>query len=173
MTKSVCSSQWYLAQLKPNCGSIALRNLQRQGFECFLPLERRTCRRANRLSTVTSAYFPGYLFVSVLPDSAPWRAIRSTHGVARLVSFGPQPAPVPAHIVTELMQSCDADGCIRPQLEFAEGDGVCIAHGPLASFIGRIDRLAPEERAWVLLDIMGKETRVSVPKADLRLAARG
>ena len=32
-------TSWFLAQLKPNCANIADRNLKRQGFQTFLPVE--------------------------------------------------------------------------------------------------------------------------------------
>lgn len=170
MTAEQNASQWYLAQLKPNCASLATRNLERQGFATFLPLERTTQRKGKRLVAVKRPYFPGYVFVGIDAASAPWRAIQSTHGVARLVRFGSAPAPVPSALVTELQDTCDDDGCITAQAALAQGDDVRIASGPFTDFIGRIERLAPDQRAWVLLDVMGQATRVSIPADDLRFA---
>lgn len=162
---------WFLAQLKPNCAQIALRHLERQGFECFLPLERSTKRRGSRFASRLLPYFPGYMFVAFHNHSAPWRAIRSTQGVARLVSFGAEPTQVPNHIIEELVQNCDEDGCVRNCASLAAGDRVRIASGPFGSFIGQVDRIGREERVWVLLDIMGKATRVALTNSDLRLAS--
>lgn len=164
-------SHWYLAQLKPNCSAIAERNLARQGFATFLPLERSTQRKGKQLIAVKRPYFAGYLFVRIDPSSAPWRAIHSTQGVARLISFGAQPTPVPPGIVSGLQQACGEDGCIETHAALAQGDHVRIAQGPFASFIGKVDSLAPDKRTWVLLDVMGKATRVSIPSGDLRLAS--
>jgi transcriptional antiterminator RfaH len=164
-------SQWYLAQVKPNCAAVAQRNLERQGFACFVPLERYTLRRAGRFVSQTRLYFPGYLFVSFRPSSAPWRAITSTHGIAQMVRFGGQPAAVPAQIVSELQAACDHEGCITEQAPLAAGDDVRIAHGPFAGFAGRVDQAAPEQRLWVLLDVMGQATRVSLSSRDLRRAS--
>ncbi|WP_428027923.1 transcription termination/antitermination protein NusG [Altererythrobacter sp.] len=171
MTSNRQTDLWYLAQIKPNCGQIAQRNLTRQKFKTFLPLERETRTRGTRYVTTTRPYFPGYLFVAFDPDSAPWRAIRSTQGVAGLVCFGQQPAPVPTGIVEELLARAREDGTIRPSLEMSDGDVVRIADGPLVGFVGQVERLAPEQRAWVLLDVMGKKTRVSMPRTDLRMVS--
>lgn len=160
--------RWFLAQLKPNCDFIAERNLMQQGFRTFLPLERKIRRHRGRLRSVKSPYFPGYIFVGVEANASPWRAIHSTYGVSRLVSFGLQPALVPPKIVEELLVFCDADGCIENLSPLTEGDEVQVRDGPLANFTGKIEKLAPNERAWVLIDIMGKATRSLVRRGDIR-----
>ena len=160
---------WYLAQLKPNCASIAQRNLARQGFETFLPLERTTQRKGGQLVEVKRPYFAGYLFVGIKTGAAPWSAIHSTLGIARLVRFGSTPAHVPTELVSELRGACDAECCVTTHVALEKGDDVRIAAGPFSDFIGQVEQLAPDKRAWVLLDVMGKATRVSIPSADLRI----
>nr|WP_298898282.1 transcription termination/antitermination NusG family protein [uncultured Altererythrobacter sp.] len=170
MTERHNASPWYLAQLKPNCSAIAERNLARQGFVSFLPLERITIRKGKQLANSKRPYFPGYIFVKVEQDSAPWRVIQSTQGVTRLISFGAEPTPVPPNIVSGLRQACDAECCITAQSDLAVGAHVRIAQGPFASFIGQVERSTPEQRVWILLDVMGKATRVSLQRSDVRIA---
>ena len=50
------------------------------------------------------------------------------------------------------------------------GDEVRVIQGPFANFIGKIENLKADQRAWVLLDVMGKQTRVSISRGDLRVA---
>lgn len=162
------ATEWYLAQLRPNCAALAKRNLARQGFGSFLPLERYTKRSGKRLMPAKRPYFPGYLFVSVAAHSSPWRAILSTSGISQLVRFGDKPSPVPSSLVSELQRACDDDGCLSLHAEFKEGESVRIARGPFAGLVGRIDQLTPEKRVWVLLDVIGKSTRVSIRDENLR-----
>ncbi|WP_261320580.1 transcription termination/antitermination protein NusG [Qipengyuania aquimaris] len=68
----------------------------------------------------------------------------------------------------ELLGCCDPDGCIKDLTPLLEGDDVQVHDGPLTSFTGKIDKLAPNERAWLLIDIMGKATRTLVRRGDLR-----
>ena len=166
-TNSDSLPSWFLAQVKPNCSSIAERNLLRQGFTTFLPLERRTRKKSGQLRQVKAPYFPGYIFVRDDVQASPWRAIQSTYGVSRIVSFGIRPAPVPPEIMEELLERCDFEGCIQRTDKFAEGDEVQICNGPLTDFTGLIEKMAPDERAWLLIDIMGKATRSLVSCADL------
>lgn len=166
--KSNSLAPWFLAQLKPNSASIAERNLARQGFATFLPLERRTQSKNGQLQAVKTPYFPGYMFVRDDSHSSPLRAIHSTYGITRLVSFGARPASVPPEIIKELLECCDSEGCIQRLDQFADGDEVQVCDGPFVNFTGIIDKLAPAERVWLLIDIMGKATRSLIKRADLR-----
>ena len=58
-------NDWYLIQLKPNSHRLAERNLNRQGFETFLPMQKITRRKASRFVSDLKPLFPGYMFVSV------------------------------------------------------------------------------------------------------------
>ena len=50
------------------------------------------------------------------------------------------------------------------------GDQVRLTSGPFADFVGTIESIAPERRVWVLIEIMGGQTRVAVAADHLRMA---
>ena len=162
---------WYLAQTRPNAGEIAKRNLHRQGFKTFQPMEIRSIVRRGRFVEQRRPFFTGYLFVSYPAPSAPWSLVNSTYGIARLVRFGDRPAPVPERVMADLLAACDENAIISVEQGLAVGDTVEVLRGPLASFVGELERHSPDERAVILLDIIGKQTRVMVNKADLRAAS--
>ena len=56
-------AKWYVAQVKPNGFASAEANLDRQGFETFMPLRRKTVRHARQMRDVLRPVFPGYLFI--------------------------------------------------------------------------------------------------------------
>lgn len=162
---------WFLAQVKPNADQIAKRNLERQGFLTFQPMELRTIVQRGKLSEQLRPLFAGYLFVAYPAASAPWSLVNSTYGVSRLVKFGERPAAVPEFVMTELFGACDKNGVICVVPAISVGDRVEVARGPLTNFVGYVQRLAADQRAIILLDIIGKQTRVAVNMADLRAAS--
>ena len=64
---------WYLIYTKPRQEAIALTNLSRQGFECYLPMLKVEKIRQRKTALVTETMFPRYLFIqeSSIP-SAMW-----------------------------------------------------------------------------------------------------
>jgi len=162
------ANTWFLAQLRPNSAAIAERNLQRQHFLTFLPRETCTRRVRGQFVSRPEPLFPGYIFVSFNPARGRWNTINSTFGVSRLVSFGSAPAQVPDDLVSKLILRCDAEGMLRAAHDLSEGDTVVIASGPFSDFIGQIETIEAEKRVFVLLDMMGRQTRVQANAQDLR-----
>jgi len=149
MTYHDHAKSWFLAQLKPNCVHIADRNLKQQGFQTFLPMEEGSQNRKGRFIPSLRPVFPGYVFVS-------------------FVSFGNEPAIVPFDIVNQLMLRCDNDGKMLPPKLLKSGDEVRITSGPFVDFVATIDNIRPDQRVWVLMEIMGGQTRVAVKVDQLQ-----
>ncbi len=169
MTNSEERADWFLAQLKPNCGQIAKRNLERQGFQIFLPHQEETTRHKGKFTTKLKPLFPGYIFVALDVLRGRWRAVNSTHGVTHLVSFGGKPTTVPTDIILSLMRRCDADAILLPPPTLSAGDNVHLTSGPFADFVATVEQISPDKRVWVLLDLMGRQTRLAVGADSLRL----
>ena len=161
-------TSWFLAQLKPNCGHIAQRNLKRQNMRTFLPLEEATKRQSGKFATALKPLFPGYIFVAFNIASGRYRAVNSTYGITRLVSFGKDPAPVPLDIISQLLLRCDASGKLMPPKFLKAGDQVRITTGPFADFVAEIETIGPDRRVWVLMELMGGQMRVAVSAGQLR-----
>lgn len=159
---------WFLAQLKPNSARIAQDNLKRQGFDTFLPLEKRTKTRNERFVTTDQPLFPGYIFLAFDPQGGLWRKVNATRGVTKLVSLAGCPTPVPNGIITTLKARCDADGRLMDAQALAPGDAVVVKTGAFAQMTAEILAVAPDRRVWVLLDIMGRQTRTAVDPDNLQ-----
>lgn len=88
--------RWCLVHTKPRQEKCALENLNRQGYQCYLPTLPSEKLRQGLLTFVDEPLFTRYLFIRLGEgDSArSWAPIRSTKGVSSLVSFGLEPARV-------------------------------------------------------------------------------
>ena len=104
---------WYVVNTQPNGEERARLNLERQGFDVYLPRYLKHRRHARRIERVRRPLFPRYLFVRFDPDTAQWRSINGTFGVAHLVSHGNQPVPVPDNIVDAIQARRKGPVCHR------------------------------------------------------------
>lgn len=168
MTTHDRGTTWFLAQFKPNSHNIAERNLVRQGFRTFLPMQEETKRARGKFITQMRPLFPGYLFVALDVLKGGWRSVNSTYGVTRLVSLGKEPTPVPLDLVSQLMLRCDREGKLLPPKLLQPGDEVMVTKGPFTDFVATIERIAPDKRVYVLMELMGAKTRVAVSAEHLR-----
>ena len=90
--------RWYAVHCKPREDGRAERHLSRQCYEIFRPLVQLRRRRSGRMTNIIESLFPRYLFVHLDDIAESWACIRSTRGVAGLVTFGGRPAAVPEPI---------------------------------------------------------------------------
>ncbi len=162
------SARWYVVQVKPNDVTRALTNLERQGFETFMPMRLKTIRHARQMKNVLKPIFLNYLFVRFAAESASWRKINSTFGVLRLISFGKNlPTPVPVDLMAGLRARCDDAQILQPLDDLRTGEKVMILSGPFANFVGEIETFIADDCVRLLFEYMGQVTRVDMPTIDL------
>ena len=161
------SKHWYVVGVRPNSGVIAVRNLVRQGFDTFMPMEIRSQRKGTQFIEVRKALFPGYVFVGVDALELSWRKLNSTYGVTRVVSFGNVPARIPNQLIHELKSRCDPAGLLLPIANLSRGDAVVLKSGPFVDFVATVESHAADQRIWVMLELMGSQTRILTPSEHL------
>lgn len=159
---------WFLIHTKPRQEKCALQNLERQGYECFLPTLPVEKIRQGQLSVLEEPLFPRYLFICLGSDSAAksWSPIRSTRGVNRLVSFGSQPAKVD-HSLVKTLQAYGAHVQQTPQRLFNSGEKVLITAGPFAGIEAVYQMTDGECRAMVLIEFMSKPVAMPIQPCQL------
>ena len=161
---------WYLVQLKPNSFVKAKQHLHRQGFAVFAPELKVTKKSNDRFLTKHELLFPGYIFVGVPAETAPWRAINSTRGVSRIVSFGPKPNLVPRTLIAKLRERFETESDTAKTEDFLVNDTVHLTSGPFTEFVAKVQENShtSQQRVWILIDLMGRLTRLCYDKNDLR-----
>ncbi|NDC76093.1 transcription/translation regulatory transformer protein RfaH [bacterium] len=160
---------WYLVHTKPRQEDIALANLERQGYECYLPQMRIERIRRRKAEIATEPMFPRYLFIQL--DSSDqgksWSPIRSTLGVSQLVHFGARAAKVDDTLVDLLRQR---ERTLPTEAMFQIGDSVVIADGPFAGIEAIYQTSDAERRAFILLEILAKPVSMHIDASRLRKA---
>ncbi|MDA0275963.1 MAG: transcription/translation regulatory transformer protein RfaH [Proteobacteria bacterium] len=161
-------SNWYLIHTKIRQERGALENLQRQGFECFLPQIWVEKLRRGALQVVQEPLFPRYLFIRLGTDtgSQSWTPIRSTLGVSRLVTFGQTPAKIADELVADIRAQSGSSEVQRRHFE--RGDPVVVTDGPFVGVEAIYQMADGEGRVIVLFNIMSKDVKMAVAPTRIR-----
>lgn len=160
--------RWYLIHTKVSAEAIAQRNLERQGYEVYLPRLAQSVRFDGRWRDCMMALFPRYLFLRLDEGRQPLAPVRSTVGVATVVRFGSRYTTVPDKIVNELRSRADpVSGLHRLKRKplWVAGATVRITAGSFEGLEGIFERFAGSERVLVLLNLLGQEASVRIPSA--------
>ena len=156
---------WYVVATRPKQESVARDHLTRQGYRVLLPEVSLKKRRQSRWVASVEPLFPGYLFVKVAfgqDDTAP---IRSTRGCRDLVRFGEHHPPVPALVLNALLDQ--AASVIEGDPRFTAGEAVLVESGPFAGLTAVFDMANGDDRAQVLIEMLGKVQRVVLDSDQL------
>jgi transcriptional antiterminator RfaH len=163
-------SNWYLIHTKIRQEQCALQNLERQGFECYLPQIQAEKLRRGALAVHAEPLFPRYLFIRLGQGLAAqsWAPIRSTTGVSRLVAFGNVPAKIDDGLVDLIRAQTGGANAVRSQFE--TGQPILITQGPFAGLEAVYQMSDGESRVMVLLNILSKNVKLALAPSSIRKA---
>lgn len=162
---------WYLIYTKPRAETVAQENLQRQGYETYLPLVQEKRRQRGKYRTVIEAMFSRYLFIHLNCKTDNWAPIRSTVGVSNLVRFSGYPSLVPQELIDSIKSLENEQGVHEIKgHDFQTGDTVYIVDGVFAGLKAIYQAKTSQERVNVLLNIAGQFTRVNLNINELSYA---
>jgi transcriptional antiterminator RfaH len=157
--------RWFVVLTKPASEQVAQVNLERQGFRVYSPRLSRPLFQRGRWVDRIVPLFPRYVFVQLDVARQSLSPVRSTSGVAALVRFGGEPKVVPNVIVDSLIGRADPESGLHHLSDraFKRGAPVSIVAGAFSGLDGVFEREAGEERAVVLLHLLGQQTPVGIP----------
>ncbi len=157
---------WYVVWCKPRQEAIAEQNLKFQGFDVYLPRIQVRKRRRNLWIDSVQVLFPRYLFVRVDRVRQSTASIRSTRGALGLVRFGVEPVVVPDRVVEAIVFREDTATGLHgdSRREFRTGELVTMIDGPFAGMEGIFASDDGDERAVLLIELLGKINRVSLSR---------
>jgi transcriptional antiterminator RfaH len=164
---------WYLIHSKPSGETLAVRNLERQGYEVYLPRVVQTVRRAGRWHDRVGPLFPRYLFLRLNEGQQALGPVASTLGVAGIVRFGSRYTVVPDRVVRDLQGRAEPQSGLhrlnrKPQL--LPGTAVRVSSGPFDGLEGVFEREAGADRVVVLLKLLGQTAPVCVSVNSIELS---
>ena len=159
-------NSWYVVHTKPRQESVALAQLERQGYICYLPFIQAERIRRGKASIAQEPLFPRYLFIYL--DSSQqgksWAPIRSTIGVSNLVQFGQRTAKVSEALIEALRTR---ELSIPARELFQAGDAVTITTGPFAGLDAIYQTSNAERRAVILIELLSKTIGLQINNASL------
>lgn len=162
---------WFVVRTKTGAEDRAVWHLKNQGFEAYLPRYRKEIRHARKTQTVLRPVFPGYVFVRMDLEQQRWRAINGTMGVISLVQFGEAPRAIADVIIDDIRQREEGGVVSLAPDGLKAGDIVRVREGAFAEHMALLAEVSDDKRVILLLDLMGREVRISARKENLAKAS--
>jgi transcription termination/antitermination protein NusG len=156
---------WYALWTRSRHESSVCRELQARGHEVFLPTVPRWSAWKDRRKQIHWPLFPGYCFVRFDPQA--WISIVNCNGVAGIVSFGGEPAPVPDHEIEGIRRLINSDLQYDPCPFVRCGMLVEVVRGPLTGLTGRLIRKGTRSHLVLSIESVNQSVIVQLEASDV------
>ncbi len=133
--------------------------------EVKIPTETVVEIKDNKRREVERKLFPGYVLVKMIVTDESWYIIRNTRGVTGFVGTTTKPIPLTQYEVDRLgVESKEV------KIDYAVGDSVKVADGPLAGFVGIVEEIdTVKQTVKVKVSMFGRETSAELGLGEVSL----
>ena len=157
--------QWFVVHTQPQKEALAAQQLEQQGFVAYCPKYQKQRKHARKIETILAPLFPRYLFVELNLERDRWRSINGTRGISYLLMNDEKPLLVPEYVVQGLKEQETGDGVVlvASLIVFTKGDKMRVKVGAFEGHTAIFDKLDDKKRVQLLLDVLGRETKLILP----------
>jgi transcriptional antiterminator RfaH len=158
---------WACARLEPRREAVAEHFLQLAGYEVYIPRLRERRLQRHRRVEILAPLFPAYAFLVI---ERQWHSARWSIGVTAIIMDGVTPARVADSVIDEIRRR-EVRGAVElPQVSgMKPGDRVRVLAGPFQGKLGLYAGMKPRARVEVLLQWLGGERRVTLPRGSIEV----
>lgn len=157
-------AQWYAVHTSAQREKKVSEYLLRSGVEQFLPVYENRRQWKDRVVTIETPLFAGYVFVRI-PLVEKLRVL-SAPGVARFVCMNGKPAAIPEEDIARVKSGMVKGAIPHPYLTV--GRRVEITRGPLAGLSGILVRKKNNLRLVVCIDSIARAMAIEISEVDVQ-----
>ena len=159
--KNPAEPRWYAAYTKSRTEKKVLARLTENGFEAYLPIQRKRHQWSDRLKWVEEPLIKSYIFLHV-NESEYYNAI-NTPGLVCYVTFEGKAAPIPDWQIDTLKMLLHEGAEMEVSNErFAPGQKIIVISGTLVGMQGEMVEYRGKKKVLVRLGSTGTNILVTV-----------
>ena len=159
-------NDWLIIKTKRSKEFWAKENLVRQNFQVYIPLTYRIKKIFNKIKTIKSPLFEGYIFIKSDSIDSKLFKINNTFGVSSVISFSNKKSLLSGKYIEKLKLLEDSNGIISTSKfkKLVEGKFYKILYGPFKGLNGIFHQALNNKNFILILKILGKDLHLKLPK---------
>jgi transcription termination/antitermination protein NusG len=165
--ESYSRTRWYAVSTRSRQEKVAANTLQALGISHFLPLQLQKRQWSDRVQTIHTPLFPGYLFVHIDPWSCSKLDVLKVPGIARFIGDHTGPLPIDNSEIDSIrsVASCGMEMSPHPYLK--QGDRVRVVRGALAGVEGILTSVSSGIRMVISIEVIHRSLAITVSQGDV------
>ena len=167
MNKNGRIKNWIALYTKARHEKAVASELEKKGFEIFLPLLRARKKWSDRKKWVEFPLFKSYLFARTTNDDR--ISLVNTPGLVKVVMFGGRNAIVRESSIDAIKLMLNGGYNPIPTNYFLKGDPVLVKSGPMKGLRGEVIRIDNNDRLIVRIDAIKHSISIDIERKFLKL----
>ena len=165
---AVRKQYWYAAYTRSRAEKKAFSELQRQGIDAYLPLQKRLKKWSDRRKWVEEPLLRCYIFVNI--DMNDYYRVLNTRGIVSYITFEGRAVPIPDNQIEVLRKIVATEADVEVTADnFTPGDKVKVVSGPMHGLEGELVDFRGNRRVMVRIDHIGQQLLISIPAGFLEV----
>ena len=165
-------ARWLCLFTQPHRERLASASLREAGFDVYLPVVKKLVLRHGARSPVRVPLFPRYIFIGGQGEPVSYLPACRAKGVTSFAARTLEQSWVCGSVVQALKDNHDDEGLVSfDPKRIKAGQSVRLLAGPFAGFEGLFAEPDDRKRSVILLSLLGKTHRMSIPNRILEVAA--
>lgn len=158
---------WHAIYTKARWEKKVLQQLQEKQITAYLPLYKTLKQWSDRKKLVEEPLFKSYIFVKV--DPSQYYDALNVNGAVRYVTFQGKASVVPEQQIKAIQIFLEQYEENDPlEVKIPKGSEVEIVAGPLKGINGIMENEGNSNRVYILIESVGQEISVEIPRNNLR-----
>ena len=167
MNKNGRTKNWIALYTKARHEKVVASELEKKGFEIYLPILRERRKWSDRKKWVELPMFKSYLFVKITNNDR--ISLANTPGLVKVVMFGGKTAIVRESSIDAIKLMLSGGYNPIPTNYFLKGDPVLVESGPLKGLSGEVIRIDNNDRLIVRIDAIKHSISIDIERRFLKL----
>ena len=162
------AAKWYAAYTNSRAEKKVLAELQEQGIEAYLPLQKRLKQWSDRRKWVEEPLLSCYIFVRITMSD--YYRVLNTRGLVRYITFEGKAVPIPDNQIDILRKIVATEADLEVTVEnLTPGARVKVVSGPMHGLEGELVDFRGNRRVMVRIDHIGQQILISIPAGFLEM----
>jgi transcription antitermination factor NusG len=163
MVNEAENKKWYAVYTRSRAEKKVLLELEFQGIDAYLPLQRKLRQWSDRKKWVEVPLISGYIFVFI--SGREYDKVLKTNGVVTYVRFEGKAAIIPdvqINFIKKMLSHSEMNIEVSSQ-QFIPGDTVEVSEGPLIGLTGTLVSFKGKKRVAVQIEQLNLSLIVDLP----------
>jgi transcription antitermination factor NusG len=160
---------WYALYVKSRSEKKVAVELEGNGIDYYLPLEKQLRQWSDRKKWVEVPLFRSYIFVHI--EQKDYYKVLQTRGAVKYISFEGKAVPVPPQQIDAIkiyLQQKEPEMETNPS-DWQEGKEVEVMSGKLTGLRGKLIKVNGKNRVKVEIEVVGSAIILNISRKQLRI----